>query len=264
MLMFVIPIKSPKVSTSWFEVCRLFERCLRSVCNQTSLDFQVLVVCNEKPQIAFNHPKVKYLEVDFPVPSADYFAKMNDRSNKVVFGLLAASKFNPSHVMIVDADDCISKQIAAFVNNNPQSNGWFIDKGYEYIDGSQKIYIRRKNFYKMCGTCNIINYKLFTLPEKQKTYYDITEYDAFLTGHSLSKEILAERGTPIQPLPFSGTIYIRDRVGESATLQDGWLTRFKRYPKEPLRGLKRLVLAPINEQNVTEHIREEFSLHPLQ
>ncbi|GJD21734.1 hypothetical protein RIVM261_066900 [Rivularia sp. IAM M-261] len=263
MLVFIIPVKSPEISTSWIEVCRLFERCLRSVCNQTSSNFKVLVVCNEKPKIAFYHPKVKYLEVDFPVPSADYFAKMDDRSNKVVAGLLAASEFKPSHVMIVDADDCISNQIAAFVNQNPQSNGWFVDKGYEYIDGSKKIYFRRKGFYKMCGTCNIINYKLFTLPKKLKKYYSITEYDAFLTGHSLSKQILAERGTPIQALPFSGTIYIRDRVGESATLQDSLLTRFKRYPKEPMRGLKRILLAPFNEQNVTAMIREEFSLYTL-
>lgn len=261
MLIFIIPIKSSKVSTSWFEVCRLFERCLRSVCNQISSDFHVIVVCNEKPQITFHHPQVKYLEVDFPAPAPNYFAKMNDRSKKVVAGLLAAKEIQPDYVMLVDADDCISRHIASFVHQHPKNNGWFIDKGYEYIDGSPMISIRRKDFYKMCGTSNIINYNLFTLPEKLMAYENITGYDEFITGHSLSRSILAERGTPIQPLPFPGAIYIRDRVGESATLQDSWFSRFKRYPKEPLHVLKRIFLKPINERKLTQSVREEFSLY---
>lgn len=264
MLIFIIPIKSPKVSTSWFEVCRLFDRCLRSVCNQSSSDFHVIVVCNEKPEIKFHHPQVNYLEVGFPAPPPEYFAKMDDRAKKVVAGLLAAREFQPSHVMLVDADDCISRQIASFVHQNPEKNGWFVDQGYEYIDGINMISIRRKNFYKMCGTSNIINYKLFTLPEKLMAYEHITGYDEFITGHSLSRSILEGRGTPIQPLPFPGAIYIRDRVGESATLQDSWFSRFNRYPKEPLHVLKRIFLKPINECKLTQSIREEFSLYDFQ
>lgn len=82
MLVFVIPIKSPKVATSWSGVCQLFERTLRSVCNQTSSDFRVVVVCNEIPQIEFNHSSVEYLKVDFPVPKLTYGAKGNDKAKK--------------------------------------------------------------------------------------------------------------------------------------------------------------------------------------
>lgn len=261
MLVFIIPIKSPKVATSWSTLCQLFERTLRSVCNQSSSEFRVLVVCNEKPETQFHHPDVDYLEVDFPVPSMEYGAKMDDRAKKVVAGLLALREMQPNHVMLVDADDCISKHIAAFVAEQPQSNGWFIDQGYEYVDGSSRISIRKKNFYRMCGTCNIFNYQLLTLPDKLLPYEQIVGYDRFLTGHPLAKGDLEARGTPIQPLPFPGAIYIRDTASESVTLQEGLLDKLKRNPKEALHGLKRALLAPMNDQNLTDEIREEFGLY---
>ena len=71
MLVFVIPVKSPLVSKSWNRFSKLFERCIQSVCNQTSPDFRVIVVCNEKPNTQFNHPHIQYIEVDFPPPNLD-------------------------------------------------------------------------------------------------------------------------------------------------------------------------------------------------
>ena len=156
MLLFVIPLRSPKVSKSWELVCKLLERTLKSECNQTSPDFRVIVVCHEKPQIEFNHPNVTYLEVDFPVPAQDYKSKSLDKGRKILWGLFHGRQFNPSHTMIVDADDCVSKNIAELVNQNPQSNGWFVNQGYVYQTGSKFIYLRRKAFNKLCGTSNIV------------------------------------------------------------------------------------------------------------
>lgn len=263
MFIFIIPIKSPKVATSWPELCKLFERSLRSVCNQTSSDFRVIVVCNEKPQISFQHPHVNYLEVDFPIPKPDYTAKVDDRAKKVVAGLFAAKDLQPTHVMSVDADDCISRHIAEFANQYPDENGWYVDSGYEYEEGSRKIIIRRKDFYKICGTCNIVNYRLFNLPEKMMPYDELTGYDRFLGGHPLAKGDLAERGTPITPLPFPGVIFVRDRAGESVSMQEGFVAKLRRNPKEVLRGAKKFVMAPFNEQVLTQEIREEFSLSPI-
>jgi hypothetical protein len=263
MLVFIIPVKSPKIATSWLVLSQLFERSLRSICNQTSQEFRVIVVCNEKPETQFHHPYVRYLEVDFPVPYPDYTAKMDDRAKKVVAGLVAARELQPNHVMFVDADDCISRRIAAFVAENPESHGWFVDRGYEYVDGSTRISLRRKSFYKMCGTCNIFNYQLLAVPEKLLPYEHISGYDRFLTGHPLARGDLAARGTPMQHLPFPGAIYIRDTIGESITLQEPLLHKLKRNPKEALHTLKRTVLAPVNDQDLTQDIREEFGLYAI-
>lgn len=68
MLVFIIPVKSKKIANSWERVSKLVERCLKSACNQTSPIFRAVVVCNEKPDIQFQHPHIHYVEVDFPPP----------------------------------------------------------------------------------------------------------------------------------------------------------------------------------------------------
>ena len=263
MMVFIIPVKSRQAATSWAELCKLFERCLRSVCNQTSPDFHVVVVCNEKPQIDFHHPQVEYLEVNFPVPAAVYKARVEDRARRVVAGLLAVRDLQPSHVMSVDADDCISQHIASFVNQHPTEHGWFVDRGYEYEEGSKEVAVRRQNFYKICGTCNIINYQLFTLPETLVDYDEMTGFDRFLGGHPLAKGDLAERNTPIEPLPFPGVVFVRDRAGESVSMQEPLLAKLQRNPKETLRVVKKRLLAPLNQQPLTDQVRSEFGLYPI-
>jgi hypothetical protein len=263
MLVFLIPIKSPKVATSWIELSKMFERCLRSVCNQTSSEFQVIVICHEIPEISFHHHHVKYIQVDFPVPGSAYTEKIADKRKKLAVGLLAARELQPTHIMLVDADDCISKRLVSYVAQNPKSNGWYVDSGYEYEEGSSKIIVHKENFYKLCGTCNIINYRLFSLPEKVVGDEPLTGHDAFLEGHPLAKRDLAARGTPIEPLPFPGAIYIRDNVGESTCMQEPLVATFKRNPKQAFRDIKKSLLAPFIQRQLTDEIRAEFNLYPL-
>lgn len=263
MLVFLIPIKSSKIAKSWIELSKMFERCLGSVCNQTSLEFKVIVVCHERPDINFYHPQVQYIEVNFPVPGSTLPEKMEDKRKKLAVGLLAARELQPTHIMPVDADDCISKKIVSYVDQNPQSNGWYVDTGYEYREGSEKIMVRKETFYKLCGTCNIINYRLFSLPDRVLPNEPLTGHDDFLEGHPLAKIHLAARGTPIEPLPFPGAIYVRDQIGESTCMQEPLLDTFKRNPKQALRGIKKTLLLPFIQQELTDEIRAEFNLYPL-
>lgn len=263
MLLFVVPVKSKSSATSWPDLSKLFNRCLNSICKQTSPDFHVIVVCNERPDNSFSHSKVTYLDVDFPTPKPEYNARVDDRAKRVVTGILAAQKLCPTHIMSVDADDCVSKHIAEFVSANVTSNGWYVNSGYEYQEGSQKILIRRNNFNKICGTCNIINYDLLQLPEKLLPYEELSGYDRFIGGHPLAKIDLAERGSPLAPLPFPGAIFVRDPVGESVSMQEDLLAKLRRNPRELLRNLKKPLITPFNEKIVTDEIRETFGLYPL-
>jgi hypothetical protein len=263
MLVFIVPVKSKKTAKSWTELSKLFDRTLRSVCNQTSQDFKVIVVCNEKPITTFEHPNVEYLLVDFPSPGADYGAKIDDRSKRVVAGIFAAKHLQPSHIMSVDADDCISKHIAEFVNQNQEKNGWFVDQGYEYDEGSANIFLKKEGFYRICGTCNIVNYQLLKLPTQMLPYDQLTGYDRFISGHSLAKGDLAEQGTPLEPLPFPGSVYVRDQIGESVTIQESFIAKWRRNPKEILRGLKKLLTAPFSQKKLTKEIQEEFGLYSI-
>lgn len=271
MLVFIIPIKSPKVSNSWEQVSRLFERCVRSICNQTSPEFRVIVVCHEKPHIKFSHPHILYHEVDLPIikldpeqkyKSARYYCeeRNKDKERKILMGMVHARTLKPSYVMPVDADDCVSKRLAEFVNRNSHSNGWFISDGYEYQEGSRRIYLRKGNFNMRCGTCNILRYDLLDLPENIN--YDKPRHQ-FLPGHHDVEKFMLRQGTPLEPLPFPGAIYITEH-GENNYSQTGFDSD---HPKlkyhNPFLIRMNKVYKTLNSRPLSSAICDEFSLSNL-
>jgi hypothetical protein len=244
MLVFVIPLKSPQVSQSWERVCKLLERTVRSVCNQTSSEFRVIVVCHEKPIIEFNHPHLTYLKVDFPLPKEKNSIARGDtdKGRKILAGLIQAQQFSPSHTMAVDADDCVSKYLAEFVYKHPESNGWFINRGYKYQEDRKILYIKRWHFYRMCGSCNILRYDLNELPKIPEYNRGYGYYKNYIL-HAKIKEFLTKKGTPIMPLPFAGAVYI---IGNGDNISG---------------NEKNLSFHFLNRRVLTPSIREEFSLH---
>lgn len=237
MLVFVVPLKSQEKSTSWENVCQLFERTARSICNQTCSDFQVIVVCNQRPQINFSHSHIHYLEVDFPYPSNQptYVTRADtDKGRKILYGLMAAKEFSPSHIMTVDADDCVSKNLAQFVQKKLSANGWYINQGYKYLNNDSVIYLKPWNFYRSSGSCNLLRYDLIDLPENPE-YNRGYGYYKFYIDHQKVKDVMAQRKHPIKPLPFPGAVYIigtNENISQNEQkLQFNILTRRKLTPE---------------------------------
>ena len=266
MLVFIIPLKSAKVSNSWERVSQLFERTIRSVCNQTCSEFKVIVVCHEKPKIYFDHPSITYLPVDFPIPTWEridnYDSRRIDKQKKIFMGLAYASRYNPTHVMFVDADDCVSKHLAEFASQDPQSNGWMFWKGYEYVDGRKSMYLIKKYFSSRCGTSNIVKYDLVK-PDPDFTINDV--YPRWLFHGKYMNRQLKDKGCNFEILPFPGAVYIMEnganiynekQMRMQRERQYSIYRRAKNYLKET--G-KRLVSTPLSDT-----IREEFGLYDLQ
>jgi hypothetical protein len=192
MLVFVVPLKSSRIARDWSLTCRLLERCLRAICNQTSPQFRVIVVCNERPALSFTHPKVRYLEVDFPPPmrdpteapsagyeysrSRDIARKNADKARRIRAGLDHVACYRPTHSMVVDADDCVSRRLAEFVAQNPEGGGWYFKKGYFYTEGSRFLHLNRRNFNVVCGTSVVVAYPrrhlLFANPDFYQHAFD--------------------------------------------------------------------------------------------
>jgi hypothetical protein len=208
MLVFIIPLKSSSVSDDWSKTCKLFEKCIRSVCGQTSNAFKVVVVCNEIPEINFKHHNIDYEVVNFKPPQkASRLVRNTDKGKRILKGMFSAKKYSPSHVMVVDADDYISNRLAAFVEKRTHANGWYVNKGFKYINEDLYVYPKYRNFHWMCGTSNILNFQLLELPglpEYNRGY----GYYKFYIDHRKIREVMEQRGFPIKALPFPGTIYV--------------------------------------------------------
>ncbi len=200
MIVFIVPIKSPSVCNSWSRLCQLFERCVASICNQTSPNFKVIVVCHRIPEISFKSSYVEYIEVNFSPPILDSdFGQVQgpgdiDKARKIRVGLEAIQHLNATHIMVVDADDCINQDLAAFVDQNIQCVGWYFKQGYVYLEGSWILFKNTQNFYQSCGTSIIAQKNLFERLFLNENYYNHNNYQ-------LAEDI------SLLPLPMAGAIY---------------------------------------------------------
>lgn len=247
MLVFILALQSPEASKDWGQVSRLCERTLRSVCAQTSPAFKVILVCNVRPETSFTHPHLSIIERDFPVPAATSAARMNDKWTKLKVGLVAARHLAPAHVMLMDADDCVHRGLAEHVARYPGFPGWSMTEGYFHDEGSHWIY-RRKEFYNFCGSSAIVRLEPSNFPQSEaepKENYFILD-----NGHRAIKEYMSERGTPLQPLPFVGAVYMTGTgENDSGIRMGGW------------QGKRHMLGKLLAARPLTKRVRRAFGLY---
>lgn len=254
-MVFIIPVKSAVISPSWSRFSKLFERCVRSVCQQTDQDFKVVVVCNEKPIVTFEHKNIHYLNVDFPPPTDEvskvftglHSAKEADKSKKILAGLEYANRFETSHIMVVDADDCISNNIVSFVKNHPETDGWYSNMGYVYREGSGIIFKKLDKFSSLCGTSLIVK------PQHIKGIIN----KEMLFRHPIRT---LDNGIKLKPLPFPAAVYTIN--GENYFMNE---TTMKHYKGETASKFKKLVerLMRYRVWLLTSEVKNKFGLYKI-
>lgn len=250
MLVFVVPLQSPEASRDWQHVSRLAMRCLRSVCQQDCDEFQVVLVCNRRPEGFFEDPALTLIEEDFPLPGADRDDRMRDKWRKVQRGLLATRDLAPAHFLCMDADDCVHRGLAGFCRREPDTAGWLFEVGYIRDEGSRWVY-RWPEFNRYCGTSNIVRCTEEDLPG---TMNDPEECCPMLQfGHTRIHEGMRQRGTPLVPLPFVGAIYNTD-TGEN----------FSQIALNRWRGKRMLLKKLLSARPVTPALRKAFGLYELE
>lgn len=267
MLLFLVPLKSAKASNSWENICQLLERTLRSLCAQDSPDFRVLVVCHEQPHLKFQHHAIEFLRVDFPAPNRINYEDeyplretRRDQQRKLLTGLLHSQQRPPSHIMLMDADDLVSDRLAAFVNQHKTESGWYIDKGFEYVEGSRQLFPITKRFYGKCGSSHIIRFDI--LAKVAQTTSPEAVSPRFL-HHQQVRRNVEQLGFSLSPLPFYGAIYITDH-GDNAWASPGML--IKRYGQTPPAFISfylRKVLKSFFSKKKDAALIQEYGLYDL-
>lgn len=264
MLVFIIPLRSAQTCDSWERVCKLFERSLRSACSQTSSEFQIFVVCHEIPDIQFSHQAVTYIQVDFTSPTKENISSRGetDRNRKIFTGLTQIRKSHASHVMFLDADDCVSNCLVEFVSNHPNEYGWVISKGYEYQETSNLVKHRKKQFQMRCGSSHIIRYDLV----EQLINIHLEDVSSGFLQHREIEDIMKSKGTPLVELPFEGAIYITENSENFFNQEKFFLQRFRQgnsYWKHAFILYTGKIWKRITSKRLTNEIRDEFGIYNL-
>ncbi len=226
MIAFVTSLRHPQNSSCYPTVETLLQETLGSITAQTDGDFVVIVVGNQRPSFSLG-PKVHFVEVDFPPPvnsSGPQFALgpfVWDKGTKIGIGLVKAREFDPTHVMIFDADDFASNRIAAHVHAQRPELVHVVHDGYMY-SRSRSTIRQISEFNRTCGTCFVIPWSVCRFPDDPRL--DATQgqiagpYGEFLPrilgAHRNAEEWLIEQGSVVTPFPFRAAVYHVD-TGEN-------------------------------------------------
>jgi hypothetical protein len=174
-----------------------------------------------------------------------------DKGRRVRAGMLAAR--SSTFFMIVDDDDFVSSRLADYAAKHSGENGWYIDRGYMWSEGSPMM-VSVSKFFMLCGTSHIINVKLYDFEKFQGE--DADDYMKNMLGSHISvARALAASGTPLSALPFSGAVY---RVGHpgSHSNSSGLIATF--FSKASLAHPLRLLKIALSLRFATPQLRREF------
>ncbi len=182
--------------------------------------------------------------MDTPRPaSTERMEVRRDKGAKLSAGFRRAVQHGATHVMPLDADDCVSNRLAAHVASHPSANGWFFAKGYFWREGLNEVHVERRRFHQWCGSSHIVKLSLLDLPEGDAPGWHLP--------HKLVERELRRRGTRLAPLPFPGAVLL---VSHGENLFDH--ARIL-WPANPVKYWLRHLLY---HRPLTPELRAEFGL----
>jgi hypothetical protein len=161
--------------------------------------------------------------------------------------------------MVVDADDLVSRRLAAHCAMEPNGMGWYFDEGWMHHEGSRLVFRRRYNFYSICGTSSIVRAESSDLPADED---DETKNCLILrSGHIMIRSNCEALGTPLVRLPFVGAIYVLGTGENNTRLCTG--ENNTRLSLKGWHSTKTTLRKMLNYYPLTTNIRREFGLWNL-
>jgi hypothetical protein len=226
MLAFITTLRHPQNSVDYARVERLLEDTLDSVAQQTSEAHVIIVVGNRRPDFALP-PRAHFVQVDFPPPAPPTGAQTArepfvwDKGTKLGVGLIAARRFDPTHVMIFDADDFVHRGIAATVEGDPGNAGWVIRDGWTY-SRARNSYVGEPDFNRRCGTSFVVPFEAYGVPadlpvtasQEQVAAGFGERLFAIMGAHRDAVEWYSAHGRELQAFPYPAAVYHVD-TGEN-------------------------------------------------
>lgn len=223
MLAFVTSLPHPASCVSYRRRSELLVTTLGSVLGQRDPDIRVVVVLNEPPECDLpDDPRLEVVRVGFP-PSETPPGRPTmtigvyaDKGAKLGMGTSVALRHGPRHVMFVDSDDFIHRDLAGFAAREPDAAGWYFDAGYFHIRGERSVTEVPHAFHQRNGTSHILRADLIGVPDDLEADLPREEVlerigpkraESLMGRHRPIVGFFEEQGTPLAPLPFPGAIW---------------------------------------------------------
>lgn len=248
---FVIPLRSAVTTDNWPLVSALCNRTLKSVCRQTNSSFKIILVYHELPENQHESPHIIKSFADWRVSTGTYAEREHDKWVKLHQGLCEVRRLGGGYVMFMDADDLVSNRLVQHVIDHQPKSGYTFRTGYHLFEGSKWLY-RYNDFDLYCGSSSIVKCTTDDLPSTIQDPRD--KYYRLYLGHTVIRTGMADRGKPLDELPFPGALYIKHLGNHSNSTQS----------RPSRRDIpKRFFLKMTRSRLFTTALKEEFGYYPI-
>lgn len=161
LVLFVTPLVSRRYASDWEAVCRRTAVTLRSLANQTSGDWSVLLIgseCPEVPQEA--RGRVHFLELDLTIDDPARKGRREvDKERKLYWALRHLPEIRPRFILPMDYDDLVRADLVRTVGDlSGTADGILLRSGYVYRDGERHVQYSRR-IHTRTGTNYCLRYR---------------------------------------------------------------------------------------------------------
>lgn len=207
----------------------LLERVVRSMLAQHSGDIGVVVACHDVPDTPLaRDSRVHFERVGVALPQRDFDDMAVDKVLKLSVGARWATSRGCRFVVFNDADDLVSNRLGAFLAARPDANGWYSAAQMFYTYGGRWMRLQRIAD-PASGPCVAVRTDLLTFDRppfdhspwarmvgaggEQRYLQLLARHGAEVcvlaaVGIGYYRSFMADRGHPLQPLPFPANVVI--------------------------------------------------------
>jgi len=249
MLTFITAVRSEQVASDWSSICEMVEKTVSSALAQDGGNACCILACHELPfdPTPFGD-RIKFLEMDYLPPRKEDL-KPGDHGDKWIklhHAMVAARDLDPSHLMILDEDDLVSRRLANTVTSRPEVDGWRFDQGYLYEGGRSFVALRRR-FDKLCGSSFIRKVSPSSLPKSIDE--NSSDFELLRWGHTVIGDKMEEAGHKVENVAYPAAIY---RVGTGENCSDVKL--------RSIISIREALRHPMRTHFIGKKLRREFGL----
>ena len=222
-LTIIIPVRDRRGVGDWVGAMHLLDITVQRALTQHGPAPRVVLAMSRDdpaPSTA-SLPGVQVARVDLPyeeLPEGQsmprWLAIRRDKGARVAAGVLAAQP--TGHIMVVDWDDLISPRITQLVQADPTAPGWRAEAGLIF-DRGRVVYAVPRGIHTANGSTLVIRSDLAGW-RPGMTEFSTEWSDNMFGSHHKPKEILAQQGIELAPMPFPGVAY-RVGTGENVSEQ---------------------------------------------
>jgi len=231
-LIFAVPVVARSQCKDWEVVQWNLRRTVKSIRQNTSPNFRIVLACNELPEL--EEPglgDIDILVVPFG-PELNVSKQGEDKARKrryIASWLRKTLDVPACYIMMLDADDLISRELVAYVTADNNRRSYVAEKGYIYDCSTGLLHRIEEGFSRYCGSGFIGYFEKNALPRDIEDLESVfsrfgvaPSQNPLMVGHKEYARLAAEVGIPADALPFPAIVYMANHQESLRLRRIGW------------------------------------------